>query len=108
MAYGQSVLTSEPGHMHLPLGAQLMGVPKSKGPQSPRGHRVPDLPGVLQSLHISEVKGCDDHCTHREKPRAGQQQVRQTRCDQEGLLSGSSLLPKRNPGRRLVPAELLE
>ena len=66
------------------------------------------MPGVLQSLHISEVKGCDDHCTHREKPRAGQQQVRPTWCDQEGLPSCSSLLLRRNPERSLAPTQLPE
>lgn len=59
-----------------------------------RGHRVPDLPGVLQSLHISEVKGCDDHWTQKGRSResaAGETNM----LYKEGLPSGISLLPKR-------------
>lgn len=68
--------------MHLPRGGPAHGRSQTQGDH--RGSRVPDLPGMPQSLHVSEVKGCDDHWTHREKPRAGQQQVTQTWCTRRG------------------------
>lgn len=71
LACGQLALTLEPGHSHTcHWKAQLWpryGEPSRQlpEPQDHRGCRVPDLPGVRQSLYISEVKGRDDHCTQR-------------------------------------------
>lgn len=87
------------------MGGPAHGRSRTKGDQ--KGQRVSDLPGVLQGLHVSEVKGCDDHWTQGEAKNWSA--VGETNMVyKEGLPSGSSLLPKRNPERSLAPAELLE